>query len=120
MKKKEPKRVDKRTIAKLFRAVERDKNYPTIVHGILLADDGFNFVCFGTVESDVSHLRERVFPKNDFSFSKISFEEYRLNAITALQVMEREKTDASFTLDAAEYKFAHATKLHNELTRSLE
>lgn len=64
-KKDKSEKPDRRKIPKLFRAVEKTSR-PTIFHGYLVGDDGFNFISYSVHDGDESIFKERVRAKNGF------------------------------------------------------
>lgn len=112
--KSEVRRIDRRKIPEIFRAVERDDR-PVTYYGVLISDDGFNFVCFGTHDGPEAHLKERVLSKGKFNFSRASWEDFQLPATIALSRMKREVKDRELELDAASHRAEFARAKLDEL-----
>ncbi len=107
-------RIDKRKIPKMFRAVEKGKD-PTRWFGVLVSDDGFNFICFAAHDGDASHFKERCLRKSEFNFELISKEDFSLHARKGIHNMKKEMFDKRLDFEAAEHKAEYAETKFQEL-----
>lgn len=117
--KKEKLKPDLRKIPLLFRAVEKDDNYPKVYFGFLISDDNYKFVSYSAHNKEGSHFIERVLQKNEFSFSKITADEFELNCRIAVSTMKNESFDKQLEFESSDFKAKFADKKLTEILGEL-
>lgn len=100
--KEKPLSRDQRTIPTFFRASSKSPK-DQIYYGCLITEDGFNFTTLACHDAESSHLKERILPKHEFTFTRITKDEFSMHSKRCLSLMAKLTLEKRYEFEAEEY-----------------